>query len=59
VLAAAFYAVLMGIIQGPGWLMYTVPFALVGTMFAYMRLIGRLGWWLAETMPAEEEVRRE
>jgi DNA-directed RNA polymerase subunit M/transcription elongation factor TFIIS len=54
VLAAALYGTLEAIIRGPGWLIYGVPFAMVAAMLIYMRLIGRLAWWLAETMPAEE-----
>jgi hypothetical protein len=40
--------------RGPAWLLYLLPFTFVGWLLAYMRLIGRLAWWLAERMPARE-----
>jgi hypothetical protein len=51
-LAAAAGAAAYGIAKGPPWLVYLAPWLVVGTLIFYMRLIGRLAWWLAETMPA-------
>jgi predicted RNA-binding Zn-ribbon protein involved in translation (DUF1610 family) len=59
VLAAAAGAAVYGIAQGPAGLMYLLPWLAVGTLLIYMRLLGRLAWWLAETMPAVEEAERE
>jgi hypothetical protein len=53
--AAALYAVLEGIIEGPDGLVYAAPWAMMAALLIYMRLIGRLAWWLAETMPVAEE----
>jgi hypothetical protein len=37
------------------WAVLAISPMFVGAMFVYMRLIGRLAWWLAETMPADED----
>lgn len=37
----------------------TISLLFVAAMFLYMRLIGRLGWWLAEAMPEEEDDESE
>jgi hypothetical protein len=36
---------------------YLLPWIAVGTLLIYMRLLGRLAWWLAETMPAAVEAQ--
>ena len=55
VLFAAALGTLFAISLGPTWVAYFGPWVTVGTMLVYVRLIGRLAWWLAETMPAAEE----
>jgi hypothetical protein len=55
VLFAASLGLLVAISLGPTWVAYFGPWVTVGTMLIYMRLVGRLAWWLAETMPGEEE----
>ncbi|HEX6963526.1 MAG TPA: hypothetical protein VF175_16785, partial [Lacipirellula sp.] len=54
-LAAVAGAAILGISQGPWWLVYSGPWVTVTTLLVYMRLIGRLAWWLAESMPAAVE----
>jgi hypothetical protein len=55
VLCAASLGLLYAISLGPTWVAYLGPWVTVGTMLVYMRLVGRLAWWLAETMPAAAE----
>jgi hypothetical protein len=55
-LTAAALAALEGIARGPTGLLYFAPFVAVAWLLVYMRLIGRLAWWLAETMPAPPEI---
>jgi hypothetical protein len=50
ILAAVAGAAIIGIAAGPWWLVYFGPWVAVTTLLVYMRLIGRLAWWLAETM---------
>jgi hypothetical protein len=54
-LAAAVGATAGAMLAGPPWLQFALPWLAVGAMLIYMRLLGRLAWWLAETMPAVEE----
>jgi hypothetical protein len=53
-LAAAALVGMELIARGPVWLLYLLPFVAVGWLLAFMRLIGRLAWWLAERTPARE-----
>jgi hypothetical protein len=56
---AALYGALEGVARSGRWAMYLLPFVLVGALLIYMRLIGRLAWWLAETMPPPDEYSRD
>jgi hypothetical protein len=50
-LAAMAGAAAAAIIAGPPTLMFALPWVGVAALLIYMRLLGRLAWWLAETMP--------
>lgn len=52
--AGAAYLVWRALI-GPAWLFYVLPWLATAAALLYMRLIGRLAWWVAEVMPASEE----
>lgn len=54
-LAAAVGGVGMLVLSGPPAVRLVLPWLAVGWMLFYMRLLGRLGWWLAETMPGVED----
>ncbi len=42
----------------PGWWL-VLPWLAVAALFIYMRLLGRLAWWIAELTPAVEEGKTE
>jgi hypothetical protein len=39
--------------------LFPIPWLAVALLLLYMRLIGRLGWWVADTMPAPPEVEND
>ena len=39
--------------------LFPIPWLAVALLLLYMRLIGRLGWWIADTMPAPPEVEND
>jgi hypothetical protein len=54
-LAAAAGFVAWKILTGPPRALYLLPWLIVAAGLLYMRLLGRLAWWLAESMPAPKE----
>jgi hypothetical protein len=36
-----------------------IPWLIVALIIVYMRMIGRLGWWIADAMPPPAEVKEE
>lgn len=36
-----------------------IPWVIVALIIVYMRMIGRLGWWIADSMPPPAEVKEE
>ncbi|MBA3480658.1 MAG: hypothetical protein H0T51_02480 [Pirellulales bacterium] len=54
-LAAMAVAAGLAIFAGPASLLLLLPWLAVAALLIYMRLLGRLAWWLAETMPAPDE----
>jgi hypothetical protein len=58
-LAAMAGAAILAILAGPPTLMFALPWVGVAALLVYMRLLGRLAWWLAETMPepADEKAK--
>jgi hypothetical protein len=55
-LAAVVGFIAMRIVAGTPWLLLLLPWLIVATLLIYMRLLGRLAWWIAEMMPAAEEI---
>ena len=67
----AFYIASTAVIAGVGWLalylasrgsliaMAPIPWLAVGLIFVYMRMLGRLGWWIADVMPPPAEATGE
>jgi hypothetical protein len=58
-LAAVAGALALAIFAGPPSLLLLLPWLTVAALLIYMRLLGRLAWWLAETMPAPDEGKTE
>jgi DNA-directed RNA polymerase subunit M/transcription elongation factor TFIIS len=55
-LAAAVGFLAAKIVAGNPWmLLFLLPWLIVTTLLIYMRLLGRLAWWIAEMMPSAEE----
>jgi DNA-directed RNA polymerase subunit M/transcription elongation factor TFIIS len=58
-LAAAAGAVATGLMYSTSWGLFVLPVIAMAFALAYMRLLGRLAWWIGDAMPAPPEPERE
>jgi DNA-directed RNA polymerase subunit RPC12/RpoP len=43
-----------GLMQAGDWGVLALPFIAMGATITYMRLLGRLGWWIGDVLPADQ-----
>lgn len=43
-----------GLLRAGDWGVLALPFIAMGAMITYMRLLGRLGWWIGDVLPAAQ-----
>jgi DNA-directed RNA polymerase subunit RPC12/RpoP len=43
-----------GLMRAGDWGVLPLPFIAMGALITYMRLLGRLGWWIGDVLPAAE-----
>jgi hypothetical protein len=58
-LAALAGAAGWALLQTSGWGVFVLPILAMGASLAYMRLLGRLAWWIGDAMPEAEEPEKE